>query len=74
MTLESKALIHNPPTDFPETQARLVRNRESAQLSRQRKKQYLDDLERRCRGMQTANSDLHNLVARLSAVTLNLNP
>ena len=74
MTLESKALIHTPPTGFPETQARLVRNRESAQLSRPRKKQYLDDLERRCRGMQTANSDLHNLVARLSAVTLNLNP
>ena len=48
-------------------QARLIRNRESAQLSRQRKKQYLDELERRCRGLQTTNSELHGLVARLTA-------
>lgn len=48
-------------------QARLLRNRESAQLSRHRKKVQLDDLERRCRGLQSQNSELHSLVARLAA-------
>ena len=46
--------------------ARLARNRESAQLSRQRKKQQLSDLERRCRSLHAANSQMHQLVARLS--------
>ena len=46
--------------------ARLARNRESAQLSRQRKKQQLSELERRCRALQSTNSQMHHMVARLS--------
>lgn len=42
--------------------ARLVRNRESAQLSRLRRKQHADELEARCRVLQAANSDLQGLV------------
>lgn len=48
-------------------QARLQRNRESAQLSRQRKKSQLDDLDRKCRSFQAQNQELHVLVARLAA-------
>jgi len=47
--------------------ARLQRNRESAQLSRQRKKSQLDDLDRKCRSFQAQNQELHVLVARLAA-------
>ena len=46
--------------------ARLARNRESAQLSRQRKKQQLSELERRCRALQSTNSQMNHMVARLS--------
>ena len=47
--------------------ARLVRNRESAMLSRQRKKQYVDELERKHRHAQIANAELQRLVQRLIA-------
>jgi hypothetical protein len=47
--------------------ARLVRNRESAMLSRQRKKQYVDELERRYRHAQSANGELRRLAQRLIA-------
>ena len=47
--------------------ARLVRNRESAMLSRQRKKQYVDELERKHRHAQMANAELQRLVQRLIA-------
>lgn len=47
--------------------ARLVRNRESAMLSRQRKKQYVDELERKYRHAQSANGELRRLAQRLIA-------
>jgi hypothetical protein len=53
--------------DDEKQRERLVRNRESAQQSRQRKKQYLDDLERRCRALSRANGELHRACASLVA-------
>lgn len=38
--------------------ARMMRNRESAQMSRQRKKMHADEVERRCTELQTHNSQL----------------
>lgn len=46
--------------------ARLQRNKESAHLSRQRKKMYVDELEQRCRMLQRTNTELHALVGRLT--------
>ncbi|CAM0907039.1 unnamed protein product [Alopecurus aequalis] len=46
--------------------ARLVRNRESAHLSRQRKKQYVEELEGKVKAMQATIADLS---ARISCVT-----
>ena len=55
------------PESDDKKRARLVRNRESAMLSRQRKKQYVDDLERRHRLARSANGELQRLVQRLIA-------
>uniref|UniRef100_A0ACD5UKN8 Uncharacterized protein n=1 Tax=Avena sativa TaxID=4498 RepID=A0ACD5UKN8_AVESA len=58
------------PTDGKDGEAkrraRLVRNRESAHLSRQRKKQYVDELEGKVKVMQATIADLS---ARISCVT-----
>uniref|UniRef100_A0ACD5YSI1 Uncharacterized protein n=1 Tax=Avena sativa TaxID=4498 RepID=A0ACD5YSI1_AVESA len=58
------------PTDGKDGEAkrraRLVRNRESAHLSRQRKKQYVDQLEAKVKAMQATIADLS---ARISCVT-----
>jgi len=47
--------------------ARLVRNRESAQQSRARKKQYVDELERKCRDLGRANAELRAFASALMA-------
>ncbi|EFJ06284.1 hypothetical protein SELMODRAFT_73198, partial [Selaginella moellendorffii] len=47
--------------------ARLMRNRESAQLSRQRKKAYVDDLEERVRTLNATVAELNNTVSLISA-------
>ncbi|KAE8684773.1 hypothetical protein F3Y22_tig00111105pilonHSYRG00400 [Hibiscus syriacus] len=43
--------------------ARLMRNRESAQLSRQRKKHYVEELEDKVRTMHSTIADLNNKIA-----------
>ncbi|XP_073043174.1 bZIP transcription factor 17 [Primulina eburnea] len=49
--------------DDDKKKARLMRNRESAQLSRQRKKQYVEELEDKVRAM---HSTIHDLNAKIS--------
>jgi len=46
---------------------RLIRNRESAQLSRQKKKQYVSDLEERIRRLENENMNLKNEVSQLKS-------
>lgn len=43
---------------FSGFQARMLRNRESAHLSRQRKKMQLEEVEQRCQNLQTQNTQL----------------
>eukprot|EP00887_Chlorella_sp_A99_P002472 scaffold10.g2472.t1 len=47
--------------------ARMERNRLNAHLSRQRRKQLLEELQARCAALQAENAQLSGLVARLSA-------
>lgn len=47
--------------------ARLMRNRESAQLSRQRKKHYVEELEDKVRAMHSTIADLNNKVSYIMA-------
>eukprot|EP00850_Spirogloea_muscicola_P021152 SM000239S08057 [mRNA] locus=s239:189070:193085:+ [translate_table: standard] len=52
--------------------ARLQRNRESAQLSRQRKKYYMDELEGRLKAMQTSVAELTATVTHLTSENMGL--
>ncbi|GLJ44331.1 hypothetical protein SUGI_0928290 [Cryptomeria japonica] len=52
--------------------ARLMRNRESAQLSRQRKKNYIDELEEKVKSANSTIAELNNTVAYLSAENVKL--
>uniref|UniRef100_A0A0D6QTB3 BZIP domain-containing protein n=1 Tax=Araucaria cunninghamii TaxID=56994 RepID=A0A0D6QTB3_ARACU len=62
-----------PPVDEDEKKkARLIRNRESAQLSRQRKKNYIDELEEKVKSMNSTISELNNTIAYLSAENVKL--
>lgn len=47
--------------------ARLMRNRESAQLSRQRKKHYVEELEDKVRAMHSTISDLNSKISYIMA-------
>lgn len=53
-------------------QARMQRNRESAQQSRQRKRMQMDEVEQRCEQFKQHNSQLNQLVGRLTAENMGL--
>lgn len=50
----------------------MQRNRESAQQSRQRKRMQMDEVEQRCEHLKQQNSQLHQVVGRLTAETMGL--
>lgn len=58
--------------DDEKRRARLMRNRESAQLSRQRKKVYVDELEGKLRTMTATVAELNATISHLSAENVNL--
>ncbi|KAJ7534782.1 hypothetical protein O6H91_12G003600 [Diphasiastrum complanatum] len=58
--------------DEEKRQARLMRNRESAQLSRQRKKVYVDELEEKLRTMTSTVAELNNTIRLISAENVSL--
>jgi len=49
-------------------QVRLLKNRQSAALSRQRKKEYINDLELRTNGLINENHELLQKISKLTAV------
>ena len=53
-------------------QARMQRNRESAHQSRQRKRMQLSEVEQRCEQLKQHNSQLNELVGRLTAENIGL--
>ncbi|XP_028761449.1 bZIP transcription factor 17 isoform X2 [Neltuma alba] len=53
--------------DDEKKKARLVRNRESAQLSRQRKKQYVEELEEKVKSMHSTIADLSGKISFVMA-------
>lgn len=58
--------------DDEKRRARLMRNRESAQLSRQRKKVYVDELEGKLRTMTATVAELNATISHLTAENVNL--
>ncbi|KAG0579191.1 hypothetical protein KC19_4G080100 [Ceratodon purpureus] len=58
--------------DDEKRRARLMRNRESAQLSRQRKKVYVDELEGKLRTMAATVAELNATISHLTAENVNL--
>ncbi|KAK4769907.1 hypothetical protein SAY87_030439 [Trapa incisa] len=52
--------------------ARLMRNRESAQLSRQRKKHYVEELEEKVRNMHSTIADLNSKISFIMAENVSL--
>lgn len=58
--------------DDEKRRARLLRNRESAQLSRQRKKVYVDELEGKLRTMTATVAELNTTISHLTAENVNL--
>ncbi|GAB2267107.1 hypothetical protein Dimus_002092 [Dionaea muscipula] len=58
--------------DDEKRKARLMRNRESAQLSRQRKKQYVEELEDKVRAMHSTITDLNSKISFIMAENASL--
>ena len=76
--LGNSASVFSPGNeDEDKRKARLMRNRESAQLSRQRKKHYVEELEEKVKSMQSAIADLNRkmtfIVAENSTLRQQLN-
>ncbi|KAJ0259417.1 Basic-leucine zipper domain-containing protein [Hirschfeldia incana] len=64
---ESAVTIEEEEEDEKKKKARLIRNRESAQLSRQRKKHYVEELEEKVKSMHSAITDLNGKISYFMA-------
>lgn len=63
---------HNLSEEDMKRKARLMRNRESAQLSRQRKKHYVEELEDKVRNMHSTIADLNSKISFFMAENASL--
>jgi hypothetical protein len=63
---------HPENDDEDKKKARLIRNRESAHLSRQRKKHYVEELEDKLRKMHSAVNDLNSKISYIMAENASL--
>lgn len=63
----SPCVFNQGGDDDDKRKARLMRNRESAQLSRQRKKHYVEELEEKVKSMHSTISDLNNRLSFIMA-------
>ncbi|KAH9675239.1 bZIP transcription factor 17 [Citrus sinensis] len=63
---------HNLGEEEMKRKARLMRNRESAQLSRQRKKHYVEELEDKVRNMHSTIADLNSKISFFMAENASL--
>ncbi|RDX95403.1 bZIP transcription factor 17, partial [Mucuna pruriens] len=64
---ESQSGVDAIDDDDEKRKARLMRNRESAQLSRQRKKHYVEELEEKVRSMNSIIADLSSKISYVVA-------
>nr|KYP64084.1 TGACG-sequence-specific DNA-binding protein TGA-1B [Cajanus cajan] len=64
---ESLSDVNAIDDDDEKRKARLMRNRESAQLSRQRKKHYVEELEEKVRSMNSIIADLSSKISYMVA-------
>lgn len=60
---EVNTCVFNAGSEEEKRSARLIRNRESAQLSRQRKKHHVEELEEKVRSMQSTIAELNNKIS-----------
>ncbi|XP_061372377.1 bZIP transcription factor 17-like [Gastrolobium bilobum] len=64
---QSESVVNASDDDDDKRKARLMRNRESAQLSRQRKKHYVEELEEKVRSMHSTIADLSGRISFVMA-------
>lgn len=74
-SVSSSAVTSSENAGMPEEdkkKARLMRNRESAQLSRQRKKHYVEELEDKVRSMASVITDLNGRISYMMSENVSL--
>ncbi|KAJ1405264.1 Basic-leucine zipper domain [Sesbania bispinosa] len=64
---QSQSGVNDVDDEDEKRKARLMRNRESAQLSRQRKKHYVEELEEKVRSMHSTITDLSSKISYVMA-------
>ncbi|KAG0501784.1 hypothetical protein HPP92_001856 [Vanilla planifolia] len=71
-TEEISSCVINAGCEEEKKKARLMRNRESAQLSRQRKKHYVEELEEKVRSLHSTIAELNSKVSFIMAENASL--
>ncbi|OIV97391.1 hypothetical protein TanjilG_17575 [Lupinus angustifolius] len=69
---ESGVTVNGIDDEEEKRKARLMRNRESAQLSRQRKKHYVEELEEKVKAMNSTIADLSSKISFVMAENANM--